>query len=214
MSTQESLAAPFARFADFLSAEDHDAVLGWTLANPDRFEPALITDHRSRSDVLDLARRNALISRDFPEIRPLIVEAFERSAGQLVESLGFRGESDFEIELELSAYGDGAHFFPHVDITLGKPAAGETLDHDRRMFSAVYYFHRRPKGFAGGELNLFGFTPAGNEDVSGVAIEPDDNSLVIFPSWVPHQVQPVACRSQRFEDHRFAVNCWLCRRDG
>jgi Rps23 Pro-64 3,4-dihydroxylase Tpa1-like proline 4-hydroxylase len=29
-----------------------------------------------------------------------------------------------------------------------------------------------------------------------------------------HEVRPVACPSGRFEDHRFAVNCWLCRETG
>lgn len=202
---------------EILSAKDHDTILRWTLANPDRFEAALVTDHRSRTDVLDPARRNALISRDFQEIRPIIVRAFERNTDLLLDGLRFQGKRDFEFELELSAYGDGAHFFPHVDITLGRPPEGETrLDNDRRLFSAVYYFHRRPKGFAGGELKLFGFAQVGIDnaaDLPGEDIEPDDNSLVIFPAWVPHQVQRVTCHSQRFEDYRFAVNCWFCRRD-
>ena len=74
------------------------------------------------------------------------------------------------------------------------------------MISAVYYFHNIPKGFSGGNLRLFRF---GSEEADdGVAIEPIDNSLVEFPSWVRHQVERVSCPSGDFADYRYALNCW------
>jgi SM-20-related protein len=48
--------------------------------------------------------------------------------------------------------------------------------------------------------------PAGQTFID---IEPVHNSLLVFPSWAPHEVMPVSCPSQRFMDSRFAINCWV-----
>jgi hypothetical protein len=75
-----------------------------------------------------------------------------------------------------------------------------------RVISAVYYFHRLPKSFSGGVLRIH---PIGGEPASFVDIEPANDKLIFFPSWVPHEVMPVVCPSGRFEDSRFALNCWV-----
>lgn len=205
--------APFAEFPEIMDCRVHDAILDWTLANADKFQPALITDQRSGENVLNPERRNALTCRDFDEIRSRISTIFENHLAEIVERLRFRGDTNFEYELELSAYGDGAHFIPHVDITLGRSPDRAKLDNDRRQLSAIYYYHRRPKGFSGGRLKLFGFPSTGSEEVAAIEIEPEDNKMVVFPSWVPHQVQPVSCPGKSFKDYRFAVNCWFLRED-
>ena len=81
------------------------------------------------------------------------------------------------------------------------------------MISGVYYFHNQPKGFSGGRLRLFRFgsDPANCADDDRVAIEPIDNSLLVFPSWAQHGVERVSCPSGDFSDYRYAVNCWYCR---
>ena len=66
-----------------------------------------------------------------------------------------------------------------------------------RVISAVYYFHNLPKGFSGGRLRLFRFgsDPADHDDGDNIAIEPIDNSLLVFPSWAQHGVERVSCPS-------------------
>jgi hypothetical protein len=44
-----------------------------------------------------------------------------------------------------------------------------------------------------------------------VEVEPNNDMLVFFPAWFPHEVMPVECLSGRFEDSRFAINCWIHR---
>ena len=109
-----------------------------------------------------------------------------------------------EIELELVAHNDGAHFALHGDLYTGQGSA-----RGDRLLSAVYYFHRAPKAFSGGCLRLhrIGARPGD----TGVDIAPDQNSLVVFPSWAPHEVLTVHCPSGAFGDSRFAVNCWVYR---
>ena len=113
-----------------------------------------------------------------------------------------------ELELELVAHGDGAFFGRHIDIFTGADAnIGQQL-----ILSAVYYFHAQPKGFSGGVLRLFALGSLSYKDVEFLDIEPEHDTLVVFPSWVPHEVRRVSCPSGRFADSRFAINCWFCRK--
>ena len=49
----------------------------------------------------------------------------------------------------------------------------------------------------------------GDEDIQPKDISPDNNSLLAFPSFSPHEVLPVIAPGVEFEDWRFAVNCWI-----
>jgi len=40
-------------------------------------------------------------------------------------------------------------------------------------------------------------------------IEPAQNRLVVFPSFVRHEVRKISCPSHDFADSRFSINCWL-----
>ena len=209
---------PFARIDDFLEPTDHDALLEWVLANPDQFAPATVTKGQLESEnKVDLSKRICATSRDLGPLGPVLRERFMAAAPDLMAQAGIRFSADW-LELELAAHGDGAFFTPHTDLSVGasRRPLSDAPGHDRRL-SAVYYFHARPKGFSGGDLILyrFGAAPkgAGQEPANQIVIEPNDNRLVAFPSWVQHEVIRVSCPSDRFEDRRFAVNCWYCEKN-
>jgi len=199
---------PCHQYPGFLDEAEHSALLEWTIASRERFEPATLAGY-----VLDPKRRIAERLRELGPHRAV----FER---RLVENLAdiFRrtGTRPFEIEhfeLEVAAHGDGAFFAHHSDIPVGrgrKPLGGDRTGTQDRLVSAVYYFHREPKRFSGGTLRLYrlaDYEAAGDY----VEFEPLQNSLVVFPSWVRHEVRRVSCPDCGFEDYRFAVNAWLCR---
>jgi SM-20-related protein len=118
----------------------------------------------------------------------------------MINRLGFPRFEPDRFELEMVAHGDGAFFSRHEDIVI---QPGMT---SYRTISAVYYFHRWPKSFSGGELRLY---PIGGTQRSFVDIEPTCDRLIFFRSWFPHEVMPVVCPSGRFEHSRFAINCWI-----
>jgi SM-20-related protein len=118
----------------------------------------------------------------------------------ICDRLGIAPFDPARFELEIVAHGDGAFFSRHEDIVI-RP--GMT---SYRGISAVYYFHKLPKSFSGGVLRIH---PIGGKPASFVDIEPANDKLIFFPSWVPHEVMPVVCPSGRFEDSRFALNCWV-----
>ena len=118
----------------------------------------------------------------------------------MFDYLGIAPFDPARVELEMVVHGDGAFFSRHEDIVI-RP--GMT---SYRVISAVYYFHRLPKSFSGGVLRIH---PIGGRHASFVDIEPANDKLIFFPSWVPHEVMPVVCPSGKFQDSRFAINCWV-----
>lgn len=196
---------PYQVFADFLPESHRRALLDMALAREAEFQPTSVK--RDGGDVVDPARR---ISSKLPDMRPLrppIKQALLDAAPALFRAAGVPPFDIAHIETELVAHNDGAHFAPHRDTLAGVNRTtrdGAPLD---RVVSGVYYFHAQPKAFSGGALRLHPFHAApGTEPVD---IEPDQNSLVVFPSFALHEVRPVSCPSRRFADSRFAVNCWL-----
>lgn len=144
-------------------------------------------------------------SRKFRDLGPLKadLEARFRAALPAARSiLGFDAFGLAALELELAAHGDGDYYRRHIDTFAG--VERQNMD---RVVTGVYYFHRMPKAFEGGALRLFTLLPP-EQGGSWVDIEPLNDSLVLFPSWAPHEVLPVSCTGQEFAQSRFAINCW------
>ena len=186
---------------DLLSPDECRDLLGWALDNEARFRPATLD-----KGLVDPAIRRSLSLRDLGPFSGLFEEQVRAMVPELIGQLRVTPFAAGEIELELVAHNDGAHFALHGDLYTGQGSA-----RGDRMLSAVYYFHRTPKAFSGGCLRLhrIGAVPGD----TGVDIAPDHNSLVVFPSWAPHEVLTVRCPSGAFGDSRFAVNCWVYRAD-
>jgi Rps23 Pro-64 3,4-dihydroxylase Tpa1-like proline 4-hydroxylase len=194
---------PHATFTDILSPAEHDGLLAWVLAHEAALKPATFV-----GGVYDPRQR---LSRSLPRSRngPWQVPLRERVAELFPELLRAAKTKPFElaeIDLKLVAYGDGDFIAAHSDTVTGS-RRGNT----DRILAAIYYFHREPKGYSGGELRLYPFGAAGAETDPFDAVEPRRNSLTVFPAWAMHSVTPVSVPSRRYEDSRFAVNCWLNR---
>jgi SM-20-related protein len=197
---------PLAVMDDFLDAAMHRALVDWVTANEHRFEHASVI--RGAENEFDSAIRVNLKLGDFGPQKPKPRTAFLEALPTVAAALGTKAPSDALLELELTAYGDGAFYKRHYDTAMGHTGKTEREANARqRMLSAVYYFHRRPKAFTGGALRLHSFMP---EDTQIRDIEPRDNRLAAFLSWSPHEVLPVACPSGLFRDYRFAITCWYC----
>ena len=67
-----------------------------------------------------------------------------------------------------------------------------------------------PRHFTGGEIRLYNLGEGPGSD-RRIAVPPRQNSLLLFPSWVGHDVTTVSVPTHDFADSRFAVNCWLHR---
>jgi len=195
------LLPPYRIDTGLLDDAERTRLLAWALDNEERFVPALLGGGN-----VDPTIRLASTLRDLGPLDAILRDRIDFRVAGLVEALRVTPFEVSEIELELVAHNDGAHFARHEDIYSGAAHSRR----GERMLSAVYYFHREPKRFSGGALRLHRF--GAGPDEAGLDIEPDQGRLVIFPAWAPHEVRPVTVPTRAFADSRFAVNCWVYRR--
>lgn len=96
---------------------------------------------------------------------------------------------------------DGHCGLPHAD----------SLD-GRYRISLLYYFHRTPKAFRGGDLEFYETNPSspnGHSEAALAGIDYEDNLLIAFPSHIFHGITDVRCESDDFADGRFAAISFL-----
>jgi SM-20-related protein len=194
---------PHGLIANWLGPEMVQRLLDFVQERRDAFFPSGI-GYGENSRVDANVRRSGRIT----ELGDLKQELRARIRAALPAVLRPLGAETFEpgrIELEMVAHGDGAFFIEHNDI-----AVEDNKFVVRRVITAIYYFHRLPKAFSGGVLRIYPLAGSKNS-TAFVDIEPTNDTLAFFPSWFPHEVLPVACPSGRFEDSRFAMNCWIHR---
>jgi SM-20-related protein len=124
----------------------------------------------------------------FCEFSPIVNKVAELIP-QVSSILGLPNQCS-QIECQITHHRDGCFYRAHNDN--GSP---ETAT---RFISYVYYFHAQPKEFLGGQLKI-----------GDIYVEPEDNTIVFFPSGLIHEVLPVVVPSDRWENGRFTVNGWV-----
>jgi Rps23 Pro-64 3,4-dihydroxylase Tpa1-like proline 4-hydroxylase len=185
-------AAPFCRIENFLAPGQCARLLALAVGSKSQFETSTTTTGAKNY------RRSAVLY--WPPERLLSIVGPIRSCMPFVtRSLGQRRFRVRKVEVQVTAHNDGDFFNVHTD-------NGDRIT-GRRVITFVYYLHRVPRRFAGGELKLF--TGAGRK--APVEIEPRNNTIVFFRSDREHAVRRTRCRSRRFEDGRFTINGWICR---
>jgi Rps23 Pro-64 3,4-dihydroxylase Tpa1-like proline 4-hydroxylase len=200
-------AARHVRVTDFLSAAEHQRLLDYVLAHEDDFHESGVIGPEGQHELdLEFRRSRTLWGGRLEEVW----ELFERRLRGILP--GVRQELDIpwfpvgRIERQLTAHGSGGFFAPHVD-------TGDAAVAGRRI-SCIYYFHRTPQRYTGGELKLYDTweTPTGSTGAGTyTTLAPLDNSMVFFPSDAFHEVCPVQLETDAFGDSRFTVTIWVWR---
>jgi SM-20-related protein len=183
---------------NFFGLELVNQLLEHVLENRSQFVSSTVGSDKGR---IDQEIRISSILHDFGLLKKEIKERFNAVFPEALEQLRMPSFELYGTEREIVAHGNGAFYKRHIDTFTG---AGEF---SVRALTAVYYFHAQPKKFQGGDLRLL---PLRNNEVDStyLDIEPKNDRLLLFPSWVPHSVMPVISDSTDFRDSRFAINCW------
>ena len=199
---QKTLMSQYCKYSDFLDSSTHATLLEWAIENEAKFKPTTLY-----GDKYDPSKRMSLNVRDFGPMMPVLRQHVLDLVPALIRDLRVTPFEPSAIELEMVASNDGAIFKRHTDTF-----TGDQRDGSDRLLSAVYYFHTEPKAFSGGALRFYPFPfVAEDSDSNFDDVQPEQNTLVAFPSWALHEVLPVSCPSRRFSDSRFSVNCWALR---
>jgi SM-20-related protein len=192
---------PYWRIENWLGVATADRLLSYAKSHEHLFKDAKI----GSSGIVDPTQRRSSILAKLGDLKAEIECELRVLLPTVFERLRIVPFVPSEFEIELAAHGDGAFFKRHMDTATGSTGGG-----NHRVISAVYYCHALPKAFTGGVLRLHSIAASGQPGTF-VDIEPDNDMLVFFPSWTPHEVLSVSCPSGRFLDSRFAVNCWVYR---
>ncbi|WP_347331866.1 2OG-Fe(II) oxygenase [Marinimicrobium locisalis] len=184
-------------FLDF----ELDKMLDFVQSQREKFRTATVVDPETNRPVVNQDMRRAMTLNELGELEKPFVEQLKGALPGALKKMELEGFPIGDIELQLSASGDGDYYRMHTD----------TDEHSTRKLSFVYFFHSEPKRFYGGELRLFD-----NRNVEGKAhaecsqlVTPRQNTLVIFPSDMPHELLPVRVPSKEFADSRFTLNGWV-----
>lgn len=185
---------------EFLTPDEADLVYRRALADIGSYRPSSVTTDPHQSGRADhrrsMVRFGEAMSMSLLRVRLLA------SADSICERLRIRPFPVTRLELQMTCSGDGDYYRPHrddVDIRLRS-----------RHITCVYYFHREPRAFQGGDLRLHQQPTLGMPARERyVDIEPLHNRLVVFRGSVLHEVRTVSFPSNRFADRRFSMNAWL-----
>ncbi|WP_167828759.1 2OG-Fe(II) oxygenase [Streptomyces sp. MZ04] len=143
-----------------------------------------------------LKRPAAYLSTDSPVLRQRLANCLPLARSVLgIRVPGARATT------EITAYGDGQGFPSHTDAGIAGAEGGEQL-------TGLYYFHRRPQPFTGGQLRLYDTAAQGDRAWRADTyrtIEPAFDTLLLFPVTVHHEVTATHCPSTAFADRRFAL---------
>ncbi len=101
-----------------------------------------------------------------------------------------------DVEIQLTLHNDGEFYKKHLD-------NGDSVSATRRMSFVYYFTPTGTKGFTQGYLTIDGLSGQTH------TIDPDENSIVFFPSCCWHEVQPSVVPSKRWQDSRATLNGWV-----
>ncbi|MEI6331240.1 MAG: 2OG-Fe(II) oxygenase [Pseudanabaena sp.] len=193
----EIVPSPYALIDNFLPESQVTELLRYSINKQPEFEP-------TTNSASDPNYRRSFFLPYFPEFSESIIKMIWKITPQIITHLGINNFAIDQIESQMTAHNHGNYYKLHNDS--GSP------DSAKRVLTYVYYYHREPKPFTGGELIIYdskienGYAVAAS---SFKAIEPTNNTIIFFPSYCMHEVLPVNCPSEYFSDSRFTINGWV-----
>ena len=193
----------FALFDDFLPESEATALLDFAIARRTVFAPTgIMLNAKNRTD--QAWRRSSEYQLALESLTTAFETAIRSRFEEFCAAAGTPPFALHALDLTLSAHCDGDYYRRHFDTMTAAERAGTAGD---RVVSCVYYLHREPCGFSGGELLVYPLVGDGEP----LAIAPRHNRLAVFPSIAPHEVAQTHVPGNAWEDARFSLNCWLLR---
>jgi SM-20-related protein len=204
MEVDDYLPAQCVILDEFLTSTELNTLTQYVLEQEMRFEMSEVLspgvtggavdyDHRRSSVLMDLSGHEKMITDRVLSCLPRVLKKWGRDPFPISR-----------LETQTTASNHGDFFHCHVDNGAEAVAA--------REITFVYFFHREPKQFGGGELRIYdsrrenaNYVPTANYRT----IVPEQNQLVLFASGLSHEITPVDCPSGQFADSRFTVNGWV-----
>ena len=186
-------------FEEFLVLEELNALMQYTLSRESGFRASGVHDPESTQQ----AHRRSLVSMETGPVHELVSKRIQFYFRFVLSGLNHPYFEISRVESQLTASNDGDYFRLHNDNT--------HANWPTREITYVYFFHWLPRPFTGGELLLYDSELPSGTAAPRKRIDPECNTMVLFPSSCLHEILTVRCPSRRFADSRFTLNGWLHR---
>jgi len=191
---------------EFLAPQELEELTRYTLEHEADFTASEVIAPTADGGIVNYEHRRSFVLMDLAHHQDMILARIKSVLPQVLEKLGMEEFSIAGVEVQVTASNEGDFFHFHSDNGSDRVAS--------RYLTFVYFFHREPRQFEGGELRIH---DARLEEGSYVSegsyqtIVPQQNQIVFFPCELMHEITPVNCGSQLFADSRFTLNGWLRR---
>jgi Rps23 Pro-64 3,4-dihydroxylase Tpa1-like proline 4-hydroxylase len=202
----EFLAAHCVVLDEFLAPQELDALTRFTLEHESDFSASEVVSPTHEKGVVNYDHRRSRVLMDLGSHENVILARIKTVLPQVLEKLGMQEFAIADVEAQITASNDGDYFHFHCDNGSGKVSS--------RHLTFVYFFHREPRQFEGGELRIHDAHLDGGTYISEgnyQTIVPQQNQIVFFACELLHEITAVKCSSQLFADSRFTLNGWLRR---
>jgi Rps23 Pro-64 3,4-dihydroxylase Tpa1-like proline 4-hydroxylase len=191
---------------EFLAPQELEELTRFTLEHEADFQASEVYSPSVEKGVINDDFRRSSVLMELGEQQEMILARIKSVFPQVLERLGMEQFSIAGVEAQITASNDGDFFHFHND------NGSEGVE--TRHLTFVYFFHREPRQFEGGELRIHDAHLQGGDYVSDGSyqtIVPQQNQIVFFPCEQMHEITSVECPSQLFADSRFTLNGWLRR---
>jgi 2-oxoglutarate-Fe(II)-dependent oxygenase superfamily protein len=189
---------------EFLAPQELNELINFALLHEPEFRNSQVISPGGDPEVIDYNHRRSRVLMDLGTRQEMIVERIRAVLPRVLDQLGVEEFHVTHVEAQITASNDGDFFAEHSD------DSQETIASRRITF--VYFFHREPTQFEGGELRLYDSRQLVEQQTkagSYQSIAPRQNQIVFFPCSLLHEITPVNCPSRAFADSRFTLNGWL-----
>lgn len=204
MEADDYLPAQCVVLDEFLTSTELNTLRQYVLEHEMQFEISEVLSPGVTGGAVDYEHRRSRVLMDLGGHEKMITDRVLSCLPRVLQKWGREPFPISRIETQTTASNHGDFFHCHSDNGAEAVAA--------REITFVYFFHREPKQFSGGELRIYdsrrendNYVPTANYR----AIVPEQNQLVLFASGLSHEITPVDCPSGRFADSRFTVNGWV-----
>jgi SM-20-related protein len=200
----ERLAAQCVVLDEFLAPAELEALTHFTLSREREFEASEVVSPTEEGGIVNYEHRRSRVLMDLEEQQTVMLDRIKAALPQVLEQLHMENFPIAEVEAQITASNDGDYFHFHSD-NASDPVGS-------RHLTFVYFFHREPRQFQGGELRIHDARRQADAYVSEGSyqtIVPQQNQIVFFPCQLMHEITPVSCPTGLFADSRFTLNGWL-----
>jgi Rps23 Pro-64 3,4-dihydroxylase Tpa1-like proline 4-hydroxylase len=189
---------------EFLAPQELDELVTYTLQHEEQFQSSEVISPNGEPGMIAFDHRRSRVLMDLGKHEAVILDRIRGVLPRVLDRLGIEEFPVAHTEAQITASNDGDFFHAHSDDSDEMIAS--------RRITFVYFFHREPRQFEGGELLLHDSHGEVERHVSSRSYQtvmPRQNQIVFFPCSLLHEITPVECHSRAFADSRFTLNGWL-----